>query len=93
MNPIHKYLKFVLAETICAIGFEPNPRHSSSLKAIEAAHKLCGWRTFFYTEVAASQDYGPINFVSDNDLKMKEWGGGIIADQRQNQVLNLYMNF
>jgi hypothetical protein len=74
------------ADTICAIGFEPNPRHTSSLKEIEAAHKLCGWSTFFYTEVAASQDYGPINFVSDNNLKMKEWGGGIVAGQRKYEV-------
>jgi hypothetical protein len=51
---------------------------------------LCGWRTFFYTEVAASQDYGPINFVSDNDLQMKEWGGGIIEDQRKDKVFKLF---
>jgi hypothetical protein len=51
---------------------------------------LCGWRTFIYAEVAASQDYGPINFVSDNDLQMKEWGGGIIEDQRKDKVFKLF---
>ncbi len=51
---------------------------------------MCGWRTFFYAEVAASQDYGPINFVSDNNLQMKEWGGGIIEDQRKDKVFKLF---
>ncbi len=73
-------------ETVCAVGFEPNPKHSASLKAIEAAHKACGWRSAFYTEVAASHDYGSVTFMSDNDFGHKEWGGNIITDQRSSQV-------
>ena len=73
-------------DTVCAVGFEPNPRHTPVLKTIEEAHKSCGWRTTFYTEVAASHDYGSIDFLSDNDLGNKEWGGSIVADERKQQV-------
>ena len=73
-------------ETICAVGFEPNPRHTPKLKAVEDAHRACGWRTFFYTEVAAAHDYGFIEFLSDNDMGHREWGGSIIAEQRSHEV-------
>ena len=71
--------------TVCAIGFEPNIHHTKALKDIEQAHKSCGWRSQFYTETAAAHDYGLISFLSDNDLNNLEWGGNIIADQRNSQ--------
>jgi hypothetical protein len=71
--------------TVCAIGFEPNAHHTKALKDIEQAHKACGWRSHFYTETAAAHDYGTISFLSDNDLGNLEWGGSIVADQRNSQ--------
>ena len=73
-------------DTVCAVGVEPNPHHTSVLKGIEQAHKSCGWRTTFYTEVAAAHDYGTIEFMSDNDPGHKEWGGSIVTNERKNQV-------
>ena len=73
-------------DTVCAVGFEPNPHHTLALKSIEEAHRACGWRTTFYTGVAAAHDYGTIEFLSDNDPGNKEWGGSIVADQRKHKV-------
>ena len=66
-------------ETVCAIGFEPNARHTPALLDVEQAHKACGWRSHFYTETAAAHDYGTIEFFSDNDMTHREWGGSIVA--------------
>jgi len=46
------------AKLVCAVGFEPNPRHTSQLKNIEAAHSACGWRSYFYTDTAG------VNFIN-----------------------------
>jgi hypothetical protein len=80
-------------ETVCAIGFEPNPRHSPALKEIESAHRTCGWRTHFYTEVAAAHDYGSIDFLSDADFEHREWGGSIVPDQRKHKVTYFLKKF
>jgi hypothetical protein len=66
-------------ETVCAVGFEPNARHTPALQDIEQAHTACGWRSHFYTETAAAHDYGTIDFFSDNDMRHREWGGSIVA--------------
>jgi hypothetical protein len=75
-------------ETVCAVGFEPNPRHAATLKDIERAHKACGWRTHFYTETAAAHDYGKVDFLTDNELEKLEWGGSIvsISDRRKKKL-------
>ena len=73
-------------DTVCAVGFEPNPHHTSVLKGIQEAYKLCGWQTTFYTGVAAAHDYGRVDYLSDNDPDRKEWGGSIVRDQRLNPV-------
>ena len=69
----------VRKETVCAVGFEPNPRHAATLKDIERSHKACGWRTHFYTEAAAAHDYGTVDFLTDNELNKLEWGGSIVS--------------
>jgi hypothetical protein len=53
---------------VCAVGFEPNPRHTSHLRHIEEAHSACGWRSYFYTETAG------INFDNNviHNLVIKE---------------------
>ncbi len=42
------------AKMVCAVGFEPNPRHTLHLKNIELAHKNCSWRSYFYTATAGA---------------------------------------
>ena len=34
---------------VCAVGFEPNPRHESLLKETESAYNQCGWKVGTYS--------------------------------------------
>ena len=54
---------------VCAVGFEPNPKHASKLKAIEKAYTGCGWRTHFFTETAVSNYSGTTELYLDTFSK------------------------
>ena len=58
---------------ICAVGFEPNPKHAAKLKEIESAYSACGWRTRFFTETAVSDYSGTTELFPDtkSDPKFK----------------------
>ena len=58
---------------ICAVGFEPNPRHAPGLKEIERAYLDCAWRAHFFTETAVSNYTGSTKFYTDNWLEYKVW--------------------
>ena len=64
--------------SICAVGFEPNPRHTKYLKEIEASYNKCGWKVKFFTETAVSNYDGTTKFYSDADNKHLQWGSGIL---------------
>lgn len=53
-------------QNVCAIGIEPNPRHTPRLEAIEAAYRKKGWRVVILTESAASNQEGTLTFKHDN---------------------------
>ncbi len=40
--------------SVCAVGFEPNPHHNGTLKAIERSYRECGRNVKFFTETAVS---------------------------------------
>ena len=63
---------------VCAVGFEPNSKHSKYLKEIESSYTKCGWRVKFLTETAVSDHYGTTEFYSDGEPEKYEWGGGIL---------------
>ena len=67
--------------SICAVGFEPNPKHSKRLKDIEMSYLKCGWKAKFHTETAAAHYNGLATFYSDGDEKMLEWGGAIVESK------------
>ena len=56
---------------ICAVGFEPNPRHAAALKEIEESFTSCGWRAYFFTETAVSNYSGTAEFYTDNVMGKK----------------------
>lgn len=37
-------------KVICAVGFEPNGKHTEYIKSVENAYRKCGWRAHFMTE-------------------------------------------
>ena len=71
--------QFYSQRKICAVGFEPNHRHTSILKKIEERYNSCGWKVFFMTETAVSNRNGTTTFYTDKDFKNFEWGGGILS--------------
>ena len=54
---------------VCAVGFEPNPKHATKLKEIEKAYTDCGWRTHFFTETAVSNYSGTTELYLDTVSK------------------------
>ena len=50
---------------VCAVGFEPNYRHSQYLKELERRYDSCGWRATFMTQSAVSDHNGTTKFYTD----------------------------
>ena len=62
-RPDERRLKLSLdSKYICAVGFEPNPRHTPILEALEIAYNKCGWRTNFLKSTALSDKIGNVTF-------------------------------
>jgi len=74
-------------DTVCAVGFEPNPHHTKILKDIEHAYQKCGWNVNFMTETGVSNKNGYSSFYSDGAMAYKEWGGGILPPDVNNIAL------
>jgi FkbM family methyltransferase len=53
--------------TVCAVGFEPNPRHTSTLASIEDKFGAMGARLTALTTTAASVADGSVNFYPHAD--------------------------
>ena len=65
-------------KTVCAVGFEPNSKHTERLKSIEESYNKCGWFAHFFTESAVSNREGFGHFYTDEAQRALEWGGGIL---------------
>ena len=63
---------------ICAIGFEPNPKHEDRLKKLKNAYLKCGWKIKIFTKTAVSDKNGITTFYSDENEKYNFWGSSII---------------
>ena len=74
------------ASFLCAIGFEPNPRHAEYLKQIEKSYNECGWKVKFMTNSGVSDHNGIGTFYSDEAFNLNEWGGGILPPRIINKV-------
>jgi hypothetical protein len=70
---------------VCAVGFEPNYRHSQYLEEIERKYNSCGWRVTFLTESAVSDHDGTDTFFSDGKYSLNEHGGGILPPKINNK--------
>ena len=70
-----------LKGSICAVGFEPNPRHVNILQNLESAYKKCNWRAKLYTTTAAAHSYGLATYYTDADEANLEWGGSIVKSR------------
>ena len=65
---------------ICALGFEPNIKHTATLKGIEQNLKCRGYKAKFFTETAVSTTDSTLTFYGDEaaDEQVHEWGASLI---------------
>lgn len=68
--------------SVCAVGFEPNPKHSKWLKDLQNAYRKCGWKTKFHTKTAVAHSYGLATFYTDTDVDNYEWGASIVKSKK-----------
>jgi len=66
---------------VCAIGFEPNPHHTTVLRSLQYAYEKCGLNVRFYTTTAVAHSDGAVTFYTDENEKYFEWGGSIIESR------------
>ena len=76
-----------LQHDVCAVGFEPNPRHAASLRAMEARLRSAGRRVTIIP-AAISDRTSEAVFWSDQDYDAGEWGSSLLQWQRAMNALN-----
>ena len=80
------------AETVCAVGFEPNGAHEARLTELAQRYKVLGYRTHMMLKVAAATHEGNVTFYRDESFSGKrnhEWGASMVrvpAALRTNRV-------
>lgn len=63
---------------ICAVGFEPNHRHTEILQKLETAYTAQGWKVKFFTTTAVdTMDAEDVAFYSDGKLNEGEVGASL----------------
>lgn len=65
---------------ICAVGFEPNPKHVNRLYSLQDAYKRCGWSVNIFTQTAVSDRAGNTTFFRGDSRDPLDRTGGILAD-------------
>jgi len=73
---------------ICAFGFEPNPRWTSTLKRVQEAYTAKGWRTKFFAPAAVSNKSGSVTFWVHTDKDdHSDWGASMekVTNEKENQ--------
>ena len=78
INQRHRYKPNGIVDTVCAVGFEPNPHHTEILKKLQSSYDLCDWKIKIFTNTAAAHCYGMATFFSDKNTEWREWGGSIV---------------
>lgn len=69
------------AETVCAVGFEPNAVHETRLGELAQRYNALGYRTHMMLNVAAATREGNVTFFRDVSFSGKrnhEWGASMV---------------
>ena len=59
----------VFPKKLCALGFEPNPKHHAKLKKLEEVYSEKNWSVHFFPEAISNVD-GKVIFYTANDSKV-----------------------
>ena len=82
--PIFNYYFGDDRRNVCAIGFEPNPKHAGYLERLQDNLVCRGRRTHIFTRTAAATVTSKLTFYSDSRSakERQEWGASLINWQR-----------
>ena len=58
---------------LCALGFEPNPKHYQRLKYLERTYNDKGWNVHFVPFVVSNKDE-PVTFYTEDNSRKEDWG-------------------
>ena len=64
-------------ESVCAFGFEANPRHFERLNQIQNIYNALGWKTTFYNRVVWTENNDTMTIYSDDNSRKEDWGAGV----------------
>ena len=66
---------------ICAVGFEPNPLHTSEIEKLEKAYKTCGWKVLVHKETGVSTKDSVAHFSKIKDVPFQMAGRILEANE------------
>jgi hypothetical protein len=71
-------------QNLCVFGFEPNPIHTTRLKAVEAAYNINASQVVIFTNTALNTHGSNISFfrMREYEEKVHEWGATAIEYSR-----------
>lgn len=74
--------------SVCAIGFEPNRKHSEHLLSIQDNLRCRGFHMKFFTETAVTVKEETLNFYEDDKApdEVHEWGASLINWQNSSNA-------
>ena len=75
---------------LCALGFEPNPKHQERLKKLEKKYNEQGWKVHFFPYAISDEDK-QILFYTKNDSKETEDWGASLFDVKKEKDLHPYV--
>lgn len=64
-------------ESVCAFGFEANPRHFKRLRQLQDIYNALGWKTTFYNRVVWTENNNTMTIYSDDENRNEDWGAGV----------------
>ena len=71
---------------ICAVGWEPNPKHEEYLKKMNQAYKSCGFKAHIYTKTGVGATDRVSQFV-ENIRDVRDWGAHVV-DRTERNIRN-----
>lgn len=78
---------------LCAVGWEPNPRHTKRLKEVEQCYMSRGFNTHFFTETLVDTFDGMaplfLNDDGDNGEKRNFWSASTFSSSKGSKAYNV----
>ena len=65
---------------VCAVGWEPNPKHVEYLQKMTEAYKSCGYRVVINTRVGVGAHNTKTEFVETRNDGDRDWGASVRDD-------------